>query len=51
MDNSKKDALYNLGTVYEEMGNKEQSLECMKEIYNNDYGYRDVAQRVEGSYE
>lgn len=50
MDNTKKDALYSLGIVYEEMGDNDKSLECMKNIYNSDYGYRDVAQRVEGSY-
>jgi hypothetical protein len=32
------------------MGKKEQYLDCLKEIYNNDYGYRDVAKRVEESY-
>jgi len=50
MDNTKKDALYNLGLVYEEMGDRTKSLECMKEIYNVDYEYRDVATRVESSY-
>ena len=50
MDNTKKDALYNLGLVYERMDDKEKYLNCMKEIYNADYGYRDVAQRVEQSY-
>jgi tetratricopeptide (TPR) repeat protein len=50
MDNIKKDALYSLGIVYEHMNNKEQSIECMKEIYNADYEYRDVAHRVESSY-
>jgi hypothetical protein len=32
------------------MGNMEKSLECMKEIYEVDYGYLDVAERVEASY-
>jgi len=32
------------------MGQKEKSIECMKQIYEVDYGYRDVAARVEGSY-
>jgi hypothetical protein len=32
------------------MGNAEKSLECMKEIYEVDYGYLDVAARVEASY-
>lgn len=50
MDNTKKDVVYNLGLVYEKMGQKEKSIECMKQIYEVDYGYRDVADRVEGSY-
>ena len=32
------------------MGNAEKSVDCMKQIYEVDYGYRDVAQRVESSY-
>jgi tetratricopeptide (TPR) repeat protein len=51
MDSIKKDILYTLGLIYEKMGNKEKYLECMKQIYEVDYGYRDVAPRVEGAYE
>ena len=51
MDAMKKDTMYNLGLVYERMGEREKSLACMKQIYEVDYGYRDVAQRVESSYE
>ena len=50
MDPVKKDVIYNLGLVFEKMNEKEKSLECMKQIYEVDYGYRDVAARVEGSY-
>lgn len=50
MDATKKELLYNLGLVYERMGNAEKSISCMKQIYEVDYGYRDVAERVEGSY-
>jgi len=50
MDNVKKDVLYRLGLVYEKMGKKEDYLACMKEIYESDYGYADVAKRVEASY-
>lgn len=50
MDGTKKDITYNLGLVYERMGNAEKSLECMKQIYEVDYGYLDVAERVEASY-
>ncbi|HYY14388.1 MAG TPA: tetratricopeptide repeat protein [Chthoniobacterales bacterium] len=51
MDAMKKEIVYNLGLVYERMGEREKSLECMKQIYESDYGYKDVATRVEGSYE
>ena len=50
MDAVKKDVIYNLGLVYEKMGEPAKSIECMKQIYEVDYGYRDVAPRVEGSY-
>ena len=33
------------------MGAPDKSLACMKQIYEVDYGYRDVAKRVESSYE
>ena len=32
------------------LGKKDEYLECMKQIYEVDYGYRDVAKRVESSY-
>jgi tetratricopeptide (TPR) repeat protein len=51
MDAMKKEIVYNLGLVYERMGERAQSLECMKQIYEADYGYKDVATRVESSYE
>jgi tetratricopeptide (TPR) repeat protein len=50
MDSVKKDIIYNLGLTYEKMDNMQKSVDCMKQIYEVDYGYRDVATRVEGSY-
>jgi tetratricopeptide (TPR) repeat protein len=50
MDAMKKEILYNLGLVYEQLGAREKSLNCMKQIYQADYGYKDVAKRVESSY-
>lgn len=50
MDNTKKDIVYNLGLVFAQMGRVEESLNCFKQIYEVDYGYKDVAQRVESSY-
>jgi len=50
MDNTKKEVLYEKGALHDEMGDKVSALECFKQIYEVDYGYRDVAQRVESSY-
>ncbi len=47
----KKELLYELALIYERVSRKDDYLNCMKEIYNNDYGYRDVAKRVESSYQ
>ena len=51
MDSMKKEIVYNLGRIYETMGDKQRSLNCMKEIYEADSEYKDVATRVEISYE
>ena len=50
MDNTKKEVLYEKGLIHTEMGDKAAALDCFKQIYEVDYGYRDVAQRVESSY-
>lgn len=50
MDAVKKEIVYNLGLVYEQMGDDEKYIDAMKKIYEADYGYRDVAKRVETSY-
>jgi len=50
MDNTKKEVLYEKGLIHEEMNDKEGALDSFKQIYEVDYGYRDVAQRVEASY-
>lgn len=50
MDHIKKEVLYEKGFIHEEMGDKAAALDCFKQIYEVDYGYRDVAQRVESSY-
>ena len=51
MDATKKEIVYNLGVVYDRIGERDKSLACMKQIYEVDYGYKDVARRVESSYE
>ncbi|MDB6078843.1 MAG: tetratricopeptide repeat, partial [Akkermansiaceae bacterium] len=50
MDPTKKEILYEKGVIHDLMGDKAGALECFKEIYEVDYGYLDVAQRVESSY-
>ena len=51
MDDIKKELLYSMGLIYDKMGKKEASLEALKQIYAADYGYKDVATRVEQSYQ
>lgn len=51
IDALKKEIVYNLGLVYELMGEGDKSIAAMKQIYQTEYGYRDVARRVEGSYD
>lgn len=50
IDATKKEILYVLGNILEKMGRKDEFLEAFKAIYEVDYGYKDVASRVEGSY-
>jgi tetratricopeptide (TPR) repeat protein len=50
MDDTRKEVLYSKGLIHAKMDDKVKALECFKEIYEVDYGYRDVAQRVESSY-
>jgi hypothetical protein len=50
MDNTKKEVLYEKGLIHNEINDKAAALDCFKQIYEVDYGYRDVAQRVESSY-
>ncbi len=50
MDNDKKEVIYNLGITYELSGDNEKALEQFKIIYEVDYHYKDVAQRVEAAY-
>ena len=51
MDAMKKEIVYNLGIIYERMDETQKALACMKQIYEIDYAYRDVARRVESSYQ
>jgi len=50
MDGTKKEVLYEMGMIYTKMGDNEKALKSFKEIYEVDYGYRDVAKLVEDAY-
>ncbi|MDE1169914.1 MAG: tetratricopeptide repeat protein [Verrucomicrobium sp.] len=50
LNETKKEILYNLGSVQEAGGKKEAAIETFKQIYEVDLTYRDVAARVESSY-
>jgi tetratricopeptide (TPR) repeat protein len=50
MDLAKKDTLYRLALLHEQMGKRQEYIDCLKEIYEADYNYKDVAHRVESSY-
>jgi hypothetical protein len=50
MDGTKKDVMYERALLHEKLGQKDEYLEALKQIYEVDYGYRDVAKRVESSY-
>lgn len=49
-DDEKKELIYHLGSVLEEMGKREDAIEQFKQIYEVDIGYRDVAAKVDAYY-
>ena len=49
MDDEKMDLLYQLGCARLD-GQKEESIEQFKQIYERDIGYKDVADRVDAYY-
>jgi tetratricopeptide (TPR) repeat protein len=49
-DDEKKELLYNLGVMLENMGKKDEAMEQFKVIYAADSGYKDVNARVEAFY-
>jgi tetratricopeptide (TPR) repeat protein len=51
MDDLKKKITYKLALLFERMSDPKSYLERLKEIYDTDYGYEDVAKRVESSYD
>jgi tetratricopeptide (TPR) repeat protein len=49
-DEEKKDLVYQLGTVLESMGKKNEAIEQFKLIYKVDASYRDVEAKVDAFY-
>ena len=50
MDETKKDVVYEMGVLAEQMGRKDEAVAFFKEIYSVDIKYRDITQRIESSY-
>lgn len=51
MDDTKKDVLYELGSLYDQMGKPEKAVGLYKEIYAVDFGFKDVASKIERAYQ
>ena len=51
MNQNKKEVLYQLGVINEQMGETEKAGTYFKEVYQVDIGYKDIAQRVEKHYD
>ena len=49
-DDEKKDLIYNLGCVLENMGKKAEAIEQFLIIYETDVSYRDVGAKVDAHY-
>ena len=49
-DDQKKELLYDLGLIHDQLGNQEEAMEQFKLIYGLDITYKDVADRVETYY-
>jgi tetratricopeptide (TPR) repeat protein len=47
MNQRAKDILYNLGTISEKQGRREDAAEFFKKIYEVDIGFRDVSSKIE----
>lgn len=50
-DAERKQLLYALGSLYEEMGQRELAIEQFKAIYEEDIGYKDVTAKVDTYWE
>jgi tetratricopeptide (TPR) repeat protein len=50
MDDTKKDVIYEMGILSEQMDKQAEAITFFKEIYSVDIKYRDIAQRIEAAY-
>jgi len=50
MDDTKKAVVYELGSIYELTDRPAEAMDCFKQIYQMEIGYRDVAAKVERGY-
>jgi tetratricopeptide (TPR) repeat protein len=50
MDDTKKAIVYELGSIYELTSRSAEAMDCFKQIYQIEIGYRDVATKVEQGY-
>ena len=50
MDDRKKEAIYELGCCFEQMGKTEKAIEEFKLIYSADISFRDVADNINNYY-
>lgn len=50
MNDQKKEIFYELGEIYEAIGDTQKAGKYFKEIYSVDISYREVASKIEGTY-
>ena len=49
-DEEKKDVIYNLGSVLEKAGKREEAIKQFQQIYAVDAGYKDVGAKMDAYY-
>ena len=49
-DEEKKELIYNLASVLEKMGKREEAIKQFESIYGADAGYKDVGSRIDAHY-
>jgi len=51
MDDTKKDVLYELGCILEQMKKPEEAMVYFKQVYQVDISYKDISQKIEKAYQ